>query len=113
MRATLLSVYISAACSDLDKYDALRDQMKRAARGVKNCVNEAQSPESRADFIHKLKIADKELCELTGMVATEGSKVPLIRIHSALLLELCLDVARLLGKSISSAKRNRNTRDKI
>jgi len=38
-------------------------QILRSSTSIGACVMEAQSAESRADFIHKLKIADKEAHE--------------------------------------------------
>ena len=43
---------------------AFADQMLRSGCSVGANVNEAQSAESKADFIHKLKIASKEAEEI-------------------------------------------------
>jgi four helix bundle protein len=39
-------------------------QMLRCGTSIGACVMEAQSAESKADFIHKMKIADKEAHEV-------------------------------------------------
>lgn len=46
----------------LKEYD-LSSQLFRSATAIGANVNEAQSPQSKADFIHKMKIADKECRE--------------------------------------------------
>ena len=93
VKSMLLSVYIKPITQeliDLREFN-LADQLSRSIRSVKNNVNEAQTSESRADFIHKLKIADKELHEAYNM----------------LILELLVDVAKLIGKSISTTRINK------
>lgn len=42
---------------------AMANQILRAGTSIGANMREAQSPESRRDFIHKMKIADKELRE--------------------------------------------------
>ncbi len=107
VKAMLLHVYVLAVLPPMpdEERRGLSDQLCRSVRSVKNNVNEAQSPESRKDFVHKLKIADKELHEATGMIATEAGAFPLLKQHQQLLLDLCEEVAKLIGKSISTAKR--------
>ena len=109
VKSMLLSVYIKPITQeliDLREFN-LADQLSRSIRSVKNNVNEAQTSESRADFIHKLKIADKELHEATGMVATEHDACPLLESYHMLILELLSDVAKLIGKSISTTRINK------
>jgi four helix bundle protein len=50
------------ACRDKQKFDLAR-QLFRAGTSIGANVWEAQDPESRADFIHKMKIAAKEARE--------------------------------------------------
>jgi four helix bundle protein len=56
------SLEIIDYCEELEnlrKY-ILSRQLLKAATSIGANVNEAQTPESKADFIHKMKIADKE-----------------------------------------------------
>ena len=46
-----------------NKKYVIAKQLLRSATSIGACAMEAQSAESKADFIHKLKIADKEACE--------------------------------------------------
>ena len=41
----------------------LKDQLFRSATGVSANYAEAEEPESRRDFVHKMKVAMKELSE--------------------------------------------------
>ncbi len=107
-KAMLLRGYVRPVefeLKELRLYD-LADQLGRSARSVANNVNEAQSASSRRDFVNKLRIASKELNETSGMIAIEATSSPLLRRFSPLLLDLCTDLAKLLGKSIASTIRN-------
>ncbi|RPI67592.1 MAG: four helix bundle protein [Ignavibacteriae bacterium] len=103
VKAMLLHIYVLAVLPDLpdEVRRGLSDQLSRSSRSIKNNVNEAQSAESRRDFVHKLKIADKELHETTGMIATEAKAFPLLTLYQALLLDLCEELAKLSSMSIT------------
>ena len=82
------------------------DQLQGCTLSVANNVSEAQSPFSRADFIAKLKIAQKEAYEtetvcslLDGIPGIEQSEIDDIMV---VLGEVC----RMLSASIATAKRN-------
>lgn len=83
------------------KYTIAR-QLLRSATSIGANVMEAQSAESKADFIHKLKIADKEAFEtLYWMILCKESE------HYDLpqnLLDLLDEIMRLLNSIIHSAK---------
>lgn len=53
-------------CEDLEKIKkwSLANQLTRAALSIGANVREAQNAESKADFIHKMKIAAKEAEEV-------------------------------------------------
>jgi four helix bundle protein len=81
---------------------AFSDQLLRAGCSIGANVREAQSAESRADFIHKLKVASKEaeeteywleLCEFAGNYPKPGS-----------LLSQIESILKVLSKIISSSK---------
>jgi four helix bundle protein len=66
-------------------------------------IFEAQSSESRADFIHKLKIADKEAKETEyWLLLCENSEN--YNFDPALKIQL-LSIQKLLSKIISTAKK--------
>jgi four helix bundle protein len=81
------------------------DQVLRSGCSVGALVRESQNAESRADFIHKLKIAAKEaeetefwleLCHHSKTYSKPGK-----------LLEEVNSVIKVLGKIISSAKKSK------
>lgn len=81
----------------------LASQLFKSGTAIGANVNEAQSPQSRADFIHKMKIADKEcretaywllLCRLEANLPDPGS-----------LPEQNMELLKILSKIISTSKR--------
>jgi four helix bundle protein len=82
-------------------------QLVRCATSPAPNYEEACAAESRADFIHKLLIALKELRESRSwlrMIARSN----LLREHRmADVLDECTQLANILGQSVVSAKANR------
>jgi four helix bundle protein len=87
-----------------NKKFVLANQVLRSGCSIGANIKEAQSAESKADFIHKMKIASKEaeeteywleLCDLSKSCPSPGSL--LIEIESIL---------KILSKIISSSKSN-------
>ncbi len=81
----------------------LARQLFKSGTSIGANINEAQSAESKMDFVHKLKIADKE---------SEETKYWLILIkdnfdfpEAELLMEELMTIKRILGKIISSSKK--------
>ena len=79
-------------------------QLLRSGTSIGANIHEAQSSESRTDFIHKLKIAAKEACEtdywLTLCNKSEFYPTP-EKLHDEL-----LTIQKLLSKIISTTKNN-------
>jgi len=77
-------------------------QILKAGTSIGANVKEAQSAESKADFIHKLKIADKEANELEYwlQLCKMTEKYP----NPANLENGLLEIKKLLSKIISSSK---------
>lgn len=100
------SLYVMDFCEILkeSKKFTIASQLLRAGTSIGANTFEAQSAESRDDFIHKMKLADKEASETKyWLILCERSKhYP----HSNELMAR-LDVIRsLLSKIIITAKRN-------
>jgi len=93
----------SEKLEELRKYVIAR-QILKAGTSIGANSNEAQSAESRADFIHKLKIADKEARETRYWVTLcqRAESYPKIPIR---LLELLLSTEKLLNKILGSARK--------
>ena len=82
----------------------IANQLLKSGTSIGANIFEAQSAESRADFLHKLKIADKEAKETEyWLLICEKSK------HYSFdekLTSRLLSIQKLLSKIISSTKKN-------
>ena len=80
-------------------------QLLRSGTSVGANVHEAQSAESKSDFIHKMKIADKELRESAYwmMLCNKSNHYPKI---PAELNQIFIDLRNVLSKIIASSKRS-------
>jgi four helix bundle protein len=79
-------------------------QILRSGTSIGANISEAQSCESRADFIHKLKIAAKET-EETKYWLLLCKHAPSYPVDNSILLKLD-EIQRLLSSIISSSKNN-------
>ena len=86
------------------KQFALAHQFIRCSTSIGATIFEATKSESRKDFIHKLKIAEKEASETAFwlLLFSQFSEFPPTTELDSQLTE----IKKLLGKSISTAKRN-------
>jgi four helix bundle protein len=81
----------------------MADQLWRSGTAIGALVREAQGAESRADFIHKMKIAYKEADESDYWLALCGDATtypcdPQMRVD-------LMSIIKVLGKIISSSKK--------
>ena len=81
----------------------IANQLLKSGTSVGANVFEAQSAESRADFIHKLKIADKEAKESEYWLLL-CEKSPSYPFNEELKVKL-LSIQKLLSKIISTSKK--------
>ena len=98
------SLSIINYCNTLDsnKKYVISKQLLRSATSIGANVFEAQNAESKADFIHKMKIAAKETSEtLYWLILCERSEGYAFNIKLKTDLE---EIIRILSKIISSAK---------
>ena len=81
---------------------AIANQVIRSGTSVGANVREAQNAESKADFIHKMKISAKEADETEYwlLICKHTESYP----HSEELLEKILVIKKILSKIISSSK---------
>ena len=88
---------------------SLGDQLFRSATSVAANYSEANQAESRKDFIHKAKVAVKELNEArTWLRIVDGSQyVPSLSLDD--LINEANELAAILGLSISTSYRNLQT----
>ncbi len=71
-----------------------------------NNVSEAQFSESRKDFIHKLKVAQKEVNEGRNIAKTLTDEEDVDQGVVAEFLDLADQIGRMLTSSISTATKN-------
>jgi four helix bundle protein len=93
-------------CEELErqkKYVIAR-QLLRSGTSIGANIHEAQSSESRSDFIHKLKIAAKEASE-TEYWLTLCNKCKSYPSTESLFPQL-ISIQKLLSKIISTAQKN-------
>lgn len=85
----------------------MANQLMKSGTSIGANVREAQGAESRADFIHKLKVAAKEAEETDYwfLLCQHGKSYP----DPANLQNRLLSIRKVLSKIISSAKGNTNT----
>ncbi|MFA7368989.1 MAG: four helix bundle protein [Kiritimatiellales bacterium] len=81
-------------------------QILRSGTSPAANYGEAQSAESRKDFVHKLKVALKELKETRIWLKIIDRKNYSRQFSPVPVLEECKELICILGKSISTAERN-------
>ena len=86
----------------------IRDQILRSGTASAANYGEARGAESRADFIHKLKIVSKELNEtrIWLEIAAKSSLFPAEKASS--LISENHELCRIIGASIRTARRSSN-----
>lgn len=100
---SLLVIKYVEALEDGRRY-VIANQLLRSATSIGANVWEAQNSESKADFVHKFKIAAKEAAETEYwlILCTEAENYP----DPEGLIEKLKTIDRILGKIISSTKRS-------
>lgn len=99
----LLIIEYTEELESQKKY-VLSRQLLRSGTSIGANIREAQSCESRADFIHKLKIASKKADETEYwlLLCKNSKSYP----GNESLLPLLEEIQKLLSSIISSAKKN-------
>jgi four helix bundle protein len=101
-----LALSTIAFCDQLEKKGklSLANQLLRSGTAVGALVAESQDAESRADFIHKMKIALKEAKETHYWVSL-CEKSPLLPFEAGIKSD-CEDVIRILSKIVVTTREN-------
>ena len=96
-------------CDELDnlKKYALSKQLFRSGTSIGANTREAQNAESIADFIHKFKIAAKEMeeTEYWLLLCKHSNKLP----DSTILLEELEPIKRIITKIIGTSRKRNNS----
>lgn len=99
------SLEIIAYCERLDalKKFPLSNQLFKSGTSIGANANEAQDAESKADFIHKFKIASKEVKETKYwlLLCKHSNNFP----DCESLLQKLNEIERIINKIIASSKR--------
>ena len=83
------------------------DQLFRSSTSVAANYAEASESESRKDFIHKIKIAMKELSETRVWLKIIGESEYIEKQKLQLLISESIELTRILSASIITARNNR------
>lgn len=102
-RLALLIIEFAELLEDKKKY-VIAKQILRSGTSVGANIREAQSAESKADFIHKLKIAHKEAIETQYWIELSKSSNTYPNPSTELEQKL-VSVQKLLNAIISSTRR--------
>ncbi len=103
----LQSIEFAEELENTKKY-VIAKQILRAGTSIGANIRESQSSESTLDFIHKLKIADKESCELEYWFEL-CKQSPYYQNPSQEIEDTLLTVKKLLSKIIAKTKLNLQT----
>ena len=90
--------------SERMKSGYLKDQLFRSGTSVAANYAEAEEAESREDFIHKMKIALKELAEARCWLRIVGASGYLPADRLKLLVDESLELTRMMGASVATAR---------
>ena len=102
LRVIKLYKYISAE----KKEYVLSKQVLRSGTSIGANVEEANQAQSKADFVHKLSIAQKEAFETDYWLRLLRDSEYLTATQADSLLNDCREVQKLLTTSIKTAKEN-------
>ena len=107
-RTALFAARIVNVCEAMPsgrlKSGHLKDQLFRAGTSVAANYAEAEEPESREDFVHKIKLAMKELAESRCWLRIIGESGYLRPERLAPLIEESRELSRMMGASVATAK---------
>jgi len=99
-------IRVSEALPDTQTGQHIRGQLLRSGTSPAANYAEARSAESEKDFIHKLRLAAKELNETRiWLIITVRSELITAEQLEALLDE-CEQLCRIIGASLQTARRN-------
>ena len=107
-RTSLFAARIVNVCeaipSERLKSGHLKDQPFRAGTSVAANYAEAEEPESREDFIHKMKLAMKELAETRCWLRILGASGYIDANRLEPLVEESLELTRMMSASVRTAR---------
>ena len=109
-RTALFAARIVKVCEAIPvkrlKSAFFKDQLFRSGTSVAANYAEAEEPESRNDFIHKMKIAMKELSETRMWLRVIGSCGYVESERLQPLIQESLELARMMNASVTTAHKH-------
>ena len=109
-RAKALALHIIAVCDEVDTRKGrgvLINQIVRSATSIGANIHEANYASSKADFINKFHIALKECAETEYWIEMLAGSHCIDNEVAKQLLQECGVVRRMLAKSLTTAKNNK------
>ena len=109
-RVKALALHIIAICDEIDTRKGrgvLVNQITRSATSIGANIHEANYASSKADFINKFHIALKECAETEYWIEMLVGSNTISEETSKELLQECGVIRRMLVKSITTAKNNK------
>jgi len=107
IEVALLTIEYCEILEEKKKY-VIAKQLLKSGTSIGANIHEAQNAESRSDFIHKIKIATKELEETKYWITLceQSQNYPSTRILKDKVKELGLILYKILSTSIKSKRQN-------
>ncbi len=109
-RSKAFAIRIIAVCGEIDTRKGrgvLVNQITRSATSIGANIHEANYGASKADFVNKLQIALKECIETEYWIEIMTGTNCITQETSRELLQECGIIRRMLVKSITTAKNNK------
>ena len=109
-RAKAFALHIIAVCDEIDTRkgrSVLVNQVIRSATSIGANIHEANYASSRADFVNKFHIALKECAETEYWIEMLVGCNAITSEISHMLLQECGIIRRMLAKSVTTAKSNK------
>ncbi|MCK9409936.1 MAG: four helix bundle protein [Bacteroidetes bacterium] len=104
--AFALEIILITKQMNVNREFVLSKQLLKSGTSIGANVEEANQAESKADFIHKLSISNKEACETNYWLRLSRDSKTLDKFQSEKLISSCKEIERLLT-SITHVTQNK------
>ncbi len=106
------AILVSDTCDDIKGCSVFVNQLLRSSSSIGANLHEARYAQSRADFVNKLHIALKECAETEYWIEMLVGCNAITSETSHILLQECGIIRRMLAKSVTTAKSNKQQEEK-
>ena len=101
------AILVSDTCDDIKGCSVFVNQLLRSSSSIGANLHEARYAQSRADFVNKLHIALKECAETEYWIEMLVGCNAITSETSHILFQECGIIRRMLAKSVTTAKSNK------